>query len=189
MVSRDTKNLNREQILSAAYESESENLVDSIIAPLLYFGIGEIFGAGLAFAAVYRAANTMDAMLGYRDERARLGWWSARADDALGYIPARLTGMILLAYFLVRGRGTEAYRALTTDAGKRPGLNGGIPLALIAGGSGVVFEKPGVYRMGRQELSLEQGGGRVQQAVRGAALIFSLILIVTLCLLHPVTNM
>jgi adenosylcobinamide-phosphate synthase len=189
LVSRDTTTLDRERILSAAYESASENLVDSIIAPLFYFGVGELFGAGLAFAAAYRAANTMDAMLGYRDERARLGWWSARADDVLGYIPARLTGIILLVYFLIKGRGKEAYRSLVSDARKRPGLNGGIPLALIAGGTGVVFEKPGVYRMGIHETTLEEGGGRVLRAVQAAVLIFSTLLIATLCLLRPFTYM
>jgi adenosylcobinamide-phosphate synthase len=189
MVSRDTSILDRERVLSAAYESASENLVDSIIAPLFYFGVGELFGAGLAFAAAYRAANTMDAMLGYQDERARLGWWSARADDVLGYIPARLTGIILLGYFSLKGRGKEAYHALVSDARKRPGVNGGIPLALIAGGTGVVFEKPGVYRMGRRVTTLERDGSRVLQAVRAAVLIFSALLIATLCLLRPFTNM
>lgn len=189
MVSRDTTLLNREQVLSAAYESASENLMDSIIAPLFYFGIGELFGAGLAFAAAYRAANTMDAMLGYRDERARLGWWPARADDLLGYIPARITGIILLGYFWVKGSGKSAYHALVSDARKRPGLNGGIPIALIAGGSGVEFQKPGVYRMGEPEVPLGEGGSRVLQAVRASVIIFSVLLIVTLCLLRPLINM
>ncbi len=189
MVSRNTNSLDREHILSAAYESASENLVDSIIAPLFYFGIGEFFGVGLALAAAYRAANTLDAMLGYRDERARLGWWSARADDVLGYIPARITGFILLVYFVAKGRGRAAYRALVSDARKRPGINGGIPLSLIAGGAGVVFEKPGVYRMGSPQTTLEAGGKRVLQAVRAVTLIFAGLLIATLCLLRPLANM
>ncbi|MDD1679267.1 MAG: adenosylcobinamide-phosphate synthase CbiB [Methanomicrobiales archaeon] len=189
MVSRDPSSLNQEQVLSAAYESVSENLVDSVIAPLFYFGVGELFGAGLALAAAYRAANTMDAMLGYRDERTRLGWWPARADDLLGYLPARISGVVLLLYFSVQGRGQAAYRALKSDAHKRPGVNGGIPLALIAGGTGVVFEKPGVYRMGQPGITLDYGGGRVIWAVRATVLIFSAILIAALCLLRPFTNM
>jgi adenosylcobinamide-phosphate synthase len=189
MVSRNTLTLDHDQVLSAAYESVSENLVDSIIAPLFYFGIGEMFGAGLAFAAAYRAANTMDAMLGYRDERARLGWWSARADDILGYIPARLTGIILLGYFWVKGRGRTAFSSLVSNARKRPGVNGGISLALIAGGSGVEFEKPGIYHMGKPEITLDRGGSRVIRAVQATVIIFSILLIVTLCLLRPFTNM
>jgi adenosylcobinamide-phosphate synthase len=131
----------------------------------------------------------MDAMLGYQDGRARLGWWPARSDDLMGYIPARITGIILLGYFSLRGRGMAAYRALKSDAGKRPGVNGGIPLALIAGGAGVLFEKPGVYRMGHPEITLDEGGKRVLQAVQATVLIFSALLIVTLCLLRPCTNM
>ena len=82
LVSRDTSALTDEQILSAAYESVAENLNDSIIAPLFYFII-----FGLPGAACYRAANTMDAMVGYTDERVRIGWFSARMDDILSYIP------------------------------------------------------------------------------------------------------
>jgi len=67
LVSRDTTNLDKEQILSAGYESMTENLTDSIISPLFYYSL-----FGLAGAAFYRAANTMDAMLGYRDQRKRL---------------------------------------------------------------------------------------------------------------------
>ena len=187
LVSRDTTSLSKEQILSAAYESAAENLVDSIIAPLFYFGIGEIFGVGLAFAAAYRAANTMDAMLGYRDDRSRLGWWSARADDLLGFIPARVAGAMLLGYFALHGRLKEAYRSLRLDARKRPGVNGGVPLSLVAGGVGVIFEKPGVYRMGYPCQSVEAGGKKVLHAVGGATMIFAVFLVATLCLLRPVT--
>jgi adenosylcobinamide-phosphate synthase len=189
LVSRNTTSLDKEQVLSAAYESAAENLVDSIIAPLFYFGIGEVFGAGLAFAAGYRAINTMDAMLGYRDERIRLGWFPARMDDIFGYLPARIAGFMLLIYFALRGRAKVAYRSFLSDAKKRPGYNGGIPLALIAGGVGVIFEKPGVYRMGRSDHTLAADGGRVLQAVRGATLLFAFLLFFTLCLLRTITYM
>ncbi len=183
MVSRDTAALDREQVLSAAYESMAENLVDSIIAPLFYFGI-----FGLAGAAVYRAANTMDAMLGYRDERARLGWCAARLDDLLTFIPARIAGIILLAYFAVRGRFAQAYAALRNDARKRPGFNGGIPMAAIAGGVGVVLEKPGVYAIGLPEQTLEEAGAEIVAAVRAATLIFAALLVGALFLLWAVSN-
>ncbi len=94
LVSRETANLGREQILSAGYESMTENITDSIISPLFYFSL-----FGLTGASVYRAANTMDAMLGYRDERIRIGWCSARMDDILNFIPARVTVLLLLLYF------------------------------------------------------------------------------------------
>jgi adenosylcobinamide-phosphate synthase len=182
MVSRDTKTLSREETLSAAYESLSENLVDSIAAPLLFFAAFSPVGLGLAAAAFYRASNTMDAMLGYRDHRARIGWFPARMDDLLTWVPARVTGGILLAYFFARGRFHPALAALRRDARKRPSPNGGIPIAIIAGGTGVRFEKPGVYTMGPGEKSLAEGGREVLRAVRAATILLSVILVTALFL-------
>lgn len=172
MVSRKTATLTDEQVRSAAYESVAENLVDSIIAPLFWFAV-----LGLPGAAMYRAANTMDAMLGYRDEREALGWFSARADDVLSYIPARIAGCLLLVWFALRGRAKEAFCMLRRDAKKRPGFNGGIPMSLIAGGCGILFDKPGGYQIGNNIRSLEEGGRCVIAALRGATVIFSLLLI------------
>ena len=188
MVSRDTTALDREHILSAVYESMSENLVDSVIAPVMYYGIGEIAGIGLACAAFYRAANTMDAMLGYRDEREKLGWCAARADDILNYVPARLTGGLLLIFFGLRGRFKEAITTLIRDARKRPGYNGGIPMAVIAGGAGVAFEKPGVYRIGYAEQSLNERGNDIVKSIQFTTVLFSGLLIGALCLLHYIPN-
>ena len=183
MVSRDTGELSEEQVRSAAYESMAENLVDSIISPLFYFSI-----FGLAGAAVFRAANTMDAMLGYRDDRKRIGWWSARADDLLNFIPARITGLLLLGYFATKGRFHPAYSALRRDARKRPGINGGIPMAVIAGGVGVKFEKPGVYTIGDGGRTLREGGKDVVRAVRATTLLFAFFAGITLVLLQLAFN-
>lgn len=183
MVSRDSGSLTKEQVLSAGYESMSENLVDSIISPLFFFGL-----AGLTGAAVYRAANTMDAMLGYKDERIDLGWWSARMDDIFNYIPARITGLLLLLYFSCIGQFQPAYTALKLDGKKRPGFNGGIPMAIMAGGTGVRFDKPGVYTIGPGIRSLEEGGPDILKAVRVITLAFSALLIGTLLLLQILLN-
>jgi adenosylcobinamide-phosphate synthase len=179
LVSRNTAALDGEHILSAAYESVAENLVDSIIAPLLFFLV-----FGLAGAAVYRAVNTMDAMLGYRDERERLGWAPARLDDLLSYIPARVTGLLLLLIFTLQGRGRAAWQVFVRDRKKRPGFNGGIPMSLIAGGTGVLFEKPGVYRIGDAEGSLSKRGVLVIRAVREATLLLVILAGCTLFLLR-----
>ena len=178
LVSRNTEELDRSQVLSAAFESLSENLVDSIIAPLFYFSL-----FGLAGAAGYRAANTMDAMLGYRDERIRLGWFSARADDIFNYIPARIAGALLLLHFAWIGRFGIAYKTLREDGRKRPGINGGIPIAIIAGGTGVRFEKPGVYQVGPGIVALEEAGSEIVAAVRSVTLIFSVLVLAALLLL------
>ena len=178
LVSRNTAELDGDHILSAAYESMAENLVDSIIAPLLFFLV-----FGLAGAAVYRAVNTMDAMLGYRDERERLGFGAARLDDLLSYIPARVTGLLLLLIFSVNGRGRAAWQVFVRDRKKRPGFNGGIPMSLIAGGTGVLFEKPGVYRIGEAEGSLSGRVVLVIRTVREATLLLVVFAGCTLFLL------
>jgi adenosylcobinamide-phosphate synthase len=177
LVSRDTLALSEEQVLSAAYESVTENLVDSIVSPLFYYSI-----FGLTGAAVYRAANTMDAMLGYRDERARIGWWSARADDLANYIPARITGGLLLLYFAAKGRFGPAWQAFLKDRHKRPGFNGGIPMSIMAGGVGIRFEKTGVYTIGPGERSLKEAGIEIIRAERAITLIFAAILTTSLLL-------
>jgi len=183
MVSRDTGSLTREQTLSAAYESLAENLVDSITAPLFWFALGSLAGCGLAAAAFYRAVNTMDAMLGYRDDRKRLGWAPARMDDLATFLPARITGLVLLGWFALRGRFRGAWNGLRADARKRPGWNGGIPMALIAGGTGTRFEKPGVYTMGPGDRTLGEAGPEILCTVRCAALAFTVLLIAALVLL------
>ncbi len=183
LVSRDTANLEREQILSAGYESMTENITDSIISPLFYFSL-----FGLAGAAVYRAANTMDAMLGYRDERIRLGWCSARMDDILNFIPARLTVLILIVYFSSRGRFFSTVRVIRRDSRKRPGFNGGMVMAAMAGGLGIRFEKPGVYTIGDQERTLDEAGPDIIRVSRFITIIFAVMAAGTLFLLGSLIN-
>jgi adenosylcobinamide-phosphate synthase len=183
IVSRETAQLDAEHIRSAAFESMTENLTDSIVSPLFYFALLSLFSLGLVGAAFFRAANTMDAMLGYRDERARLGWCSARMDDVLNYIPARITTFFLLAWFLTRGTFTSAWQVMRRDGKKRPGFNGGIVMAAMAGGCGIRFEKPGVYTIGDGERSLEEGGPAIVSAVGAVTLSFAAITAATLILL------
>jgi adenosylcobinamide-phosphate synthase len=183
LVSRDTAELDPVHIRSAAYESMTENLTDSIISPLFYFSI-----FGLAGAAFFRAVNTMDAMLGYRDERIRLGWCSARMDDILNFIPARITVLFLLVYFMFRGTARRAWQVMRRDGKKRPGFNGGIVMAAMAGGCGIRFEKPGVYTIGNGECSLKEAGADVLRAVRAVTLMFAIFGCSTLILLAWLIN-
>jgi adenosylcobinamide-phosphate synthase len=183
LVSRNTAELDRDHILSAGYESMTENLTDSIISPLFWFSL-----FGLAGAAVCRAINTMDAMLGYRDERERIGWWSARSDDILNYIPARITVLLLLIWFASRGTCSKAWRIMRRDAHKRPGFNGGIVMAAMAGGIGIRFEKPGVYTIGDGERTLDEGGSDILNATRAVTLMYAIIACCVLFLLGAAIN-
>lgn len=183
LVSRDTAALDRDHILSAGYESMTENLTDSIIAPLFYFSL-----AGLVGAAACRAINTMDAMLGYRDERERLGWCAARMDDILNFIPARITVLLLLIWFAGKGTSTRAWQVMRRDSHKRPGFNGGIVMAVMAGGTGIRFEKPGVYMIGDGERTLDVGGVDILKATRAVTLMYAIIACCTLFLLGAMIN-
>jgi adenosylcobinamide-phosphate synthase len=173
LVSRNTEQLDRYHILSAGYESLTENVTDSIVSPLLFFSV-----FGIAGSAVYRAANTMDAMLGYRDERERIGWCAARMDDLFNYIPARITVLLLLVYFTSRGRFTPAVRVMRRDGRKRPGFNGGIVMGAMSGGIGIQFEKP----------TLDDAGPEIIRAARAVTLMMVILAVCTLFLLGALIN-
>lgn len=134
VVGRDTESLDEKEISRGAVETVAENLVDAVIAPLFYAAIG---GAPLAMA--YRAINTLDSMVGYKNERYRhLGWASARLDDLANYLPARLTALFLVvACYLLRLDWRGAWRVMRRDARLHPSPNSGIPEAGVAGALGI----------------------------------------------------
>lgn len=98
IVGRDTRELSDKGVLKATIETLAENLSDGVIAPLFYLAVG-----GLPLAMTYKAVNTLDSMVGYKNEKyLRFGWAGARLDDLANYLPARITGlMIVLSAFLV----------------------------------------------------------------------------------------
>lgn len=134
VVGRDTADLPRHEVARGAVETVAENAVDGVVAPLFYAVVG---GAALgpALALAYRAANTLDSMVGYRNERyLHFGWAAARLDDLLNFLPARLTGLcMLVAARLLRLDWRGAWRAWRRDAGRHPSPNAGIPEAAAAG--------------------------------------------------------
>ncbi len=146
IVSRQTAGLDAPRLAAGAIESLAENLSDSVVAPLLWYAAG-----GLPAAWAYRAANTMDAMIGYRTERyEHLGKPAARLDDALNWLPARLTALALAALAgLAGGDSRRAWRTLGRDGGATASPNAGRPMAAMAGALGVELEKVGHYRLGR----------------------------------------
>jgi len=136
LVSRDTRRLSAGEVRESALESLAENLNDSLVAPLFWFTLG-----GLPAAALYRFANTADAMWGYRDRWEWAGKWAARTDDLLSYLPARLTALLLAIAGRRSPRGLGAVARLT------PSPNGGWPMGMLALALGVRLGKPGVYAL------------------------------------------
>ena len=130
IVGRDTKNLNEAEITRATVETISENTVDGIISPLFYFAIG-----GLPLAVAYRAVNTMDSMLGYKNSTyLYFGKVAARLDDVANFIPARITAILFLMSALILNLDFQnALKMLKRDANKHPSPNGGYAEATVAG--------------------------------------------------------
>lgn len=165
LCSRDTSELSESQVRETALESLAENLNDSVVAPLFWFAL-----AGLPGAALYRFANTADAMWGYRDEREWCGKWAARADDVLSWIPARLTGLLI----------TRPSLRLLCEARRTPSPNSGWPMAAMALRLGLRLGKPGVYTLnadGRQPAPDDLYAARAaawHAVAAGAALIAAL---------------
>ncbi|QHI97043.1 cobalamin biosynthesis protein CobD [Xylophilus rhododendri] len=156
LVSRDTSVLTASEVRESAIESLAENFNDSVIAPLFWFLL-----LGLPGAALYRFANTADAMWGYRGSRQGRCWewagkWTARADDLLSWLPARLSAALMLV-----GAPLAAWRALPAQARITLSPNGGWPMGAMALRLGVRLGKPGHYLLFPE--------GRVPQAADTAA--------------------
>jgi adenosylcobinamide-phosphate synthase len=134
MVSRDTGALDEGETARAAVESVAENTVDGVAAPLLFAVLG-----GPAGAMMYKAVNTLDSMFGYKTERyLRFGWASARLDDAVNYVPARITAALVpVAAAIAGARPLGALRCLRRDGKKHPSPNSGLTEAAMAGALGV----------------------------------------------------
>ena len=145
VVSRDVNRLDRPHVISCAAETVSENLVDSVLSPMFYFGL-----AGIPGAIMLRVTNTADGMVGYLSERHRnVGWFAARLDDAMHYLVARLSlPFIVLSLALLGKDWRNGWRSALRDRRQTSSPNKGWPMATIAGGLGVRFEKEGYYAMG-----------------------------------------
>ena len=154
IVGRDTETLDRAGIARAAIESLAENFSDGIVAPVLWMVIG-----GLPGAALYKAINTADSMIGHRTPRyAEFGWAAARLDDLVNLPASRLCALLLVAAAAFRKRASagRAWRAVRRDAARHRSPNAGYPEAAMAGALGLSLAGPRTY-----------GGVVVDDAVMG----------------------
>lgn len=142
IVGRDTHNLSEQQVAAGCIETSAESSVDGIIAPLLYAFIG-----GPAFAMAYKSINTLDSMVGYKNEKYNnFGWASAKLDDVANFIPARIAAIILpISSFICGADYSNSIRIVKRDGQKHPSPNSGIPEAAIAGALKIRLGGPSVY--------------------------------------------
>ncbi|MGG4458490.1 adenosylcobinamide-phosphate synthase CbiB [Brevibacillus porteri] len=183
VVGRDTERLDEPEVCRGAVETVAENIVDAIVSPLIFAAIG---GAPLAMA--YRAANTLDSMVGYKNEKYRnLGWASARFDDVLNYIPARLTALLLVAAsWLQRLDWKQCWAMIRRDAHLHPSPNSGLPEAGVAGALGVQLGGLNYYQGVASNRAKMGDAKRPLQASDIVATIRLMYLVSLLCLLVSV---
>lgn len=145
IVGRDTADLSEEGILCATIETLAENLSDGVIAPVFYLAIG-----GLPLAITYKAINTLDSMVGYKNEKyIRFGWAAARLDDIANYIPSRITGVLMAIASLIFGHSLSnsrlSLKIMFRDGRNHTSPNSGVPEAAMAGALGIRLGGPSTY--------------------------------------------
>ncbi|MCS7107111.1 MAG: cobalamin biosynthesis protein [Acidilobaceae archaeon] len=180
IVRRDTKLLGEPHLASACIESTAESLVDGFTSPLFYFLL-----LGPLGALAQRVANTLDGAVGFKTpEYARVGWFSAKADTLLNFLPARLTAL-LIALSAPAGGGSTlgAVRCWLSDRDRTESLNAGHPMSAMAGALGVWLEKKGHYKIneggrppGAEDIARAQKITLVSAVLAVAAAIFLLLL-------------
>jgi adenosylcobinamide-phosphate synthase len=142
---RDNKDLTSPLIVSSVIESIVENLTDFRLSPIIFYTF-----LGVPGAVAFRAINTLDGMVGFRDpENINIGWFSATLDTIVNYAPARLTTILIILASAILGEDYKnAWAIARRDQAKVPSLNHGWQMAVIAGALGVQLEKPGHYIIG-----------------------------------------
>jgi adenosylcobinamide-phosphate synthase len=180
IVRRDPATLDERHVISAAVESIAESTTDGVTSPIFFFAL---FGVPGAFA--YRVINTLDSMVGYRDEaHVNIGWFSANVDTFANYVPTRLTALLMVvsAMFL-RENWRSSWRIIKRDRRNMSSVNAGWTIAAMAGALETQLEKPSSYKLGDGE---ELSPVHIRRALRIMNLIvvlFSFVVVVPILLL------
>jgi adenosylcobinamide-phosphate synthase len=166
LVSRPTATLTPDEVASAAVESLAENLTDALVAPVCFYLV-----FGLPGAAAYRAINTADAMIGYRDGALEwFGKFAARLDDVLNFVPARVAALGLVVGAAAAGEDARgAARGLRRDGARTASPNAGLTMAAMAGALGLTLAKRGAYTLGDGRPPTAADVGRAVRVVGWAA--------------------
>ncbi|MFZ0327706.1 MAG: cobalamin biosynthesis protein [Nitrososphaeraceae archaeon] len=145
IVRRETENLDEQRILSGTIECISESTVDGVVSPMFFYSL---FGPTGCF--IFRIINTLDSMIGYKDKYyENIGWMSAKLDTIANYVPARLTGvLIVMSSLLLSADWKNSIRIMKRDHDKTLSVNAGYPISSMAGSLRVKLEKIGHYSVG-----------------------------------------
>ena len=171
LVSRNTNELSEKLIVSATIESLTENITDSYISPIFYFtiisAIGLLFNDNLNtfillfiilwIPFLFRISNTLDAMVGYENNKLKyIGYFPAKIDDILNYIPARIAGFLVVASaFILKLDWKNSYRIMLRDARKCPSPNSGFTMASTAGALNIQLVKKDIYILGDNTVEID----------------------------------
>lgn len=192
LVSRDTDELTESFIVSATIESMTENITDSYVAPIFYFALGSIifiifnindFIILLLIPFIYRISNTLDAMLGYTtDELIDIGFFPAKLDDFLNYIPSRISGvLVIISAYLLGYNGKNAYIIMKRDARKCPSPNSGYTMAPTAGALDIQLVKKDTYILGDDTYEINVLD--ISKAIKLTSLTIALFTVIVLLLI------
>jgi len=178
IVRRNPTGLDSQQVISATIESIAESTVDGVTSPFFYFAL-----IGVPGAYAFRAVNTLDSMVGYKDSKhINVGWFSAKLDTLLNFVPARLTAFLMvLAAWLLRENWKSAWKILRRDRNKTESVNAGWPMSAMAGALTVQLEKPGFYVLGdKKDALLPKHVPRALHIMKLTVFLFWLLVVVPL---------
>ena len=199
LVSRSTGELTESFIVSAVIESLTENITDSYVAPMFYYTIFAVIILFnplkdqlyylLLIPMIYRTFNTLDAMVGYKtDELKDIGFFAAKLDDILNYIPSRIAGIyIVISAYLLKFDGKNSYKIMRRDARNCPSPNSGYTMATTAGALNIQLIKKDTYILG--DASKEINKDDITKAVnlsKVTIILFTLTILVLLTLIHVI---
>ncbi len=199
LVSRSTDELTESFIVSAVIESLTENITDSYIAPMFYYTIfGIIIMINpiedqlyylLLIPMLYRLFNTLDAMLGYTtDELKDIGFFPAKIDDVLNYVPARIAGIyVVISAYLLKLDGKNSYEIMRRDARNCPSPNSGFTMATTAGALNIQLIKKDTYILGDANKEIEKDDiTRAVNLSKMTIILFTLTIVVLLTSIHVI---
>ncbi len=181
IVRRDPNSLNERQIISAAVESIAESTTDGITGPFFFFAF-----LGVPGAFIYRVINTHDSMVAYKTpELINIGWFSAKMDTAVNYIPARLTALLMvIAAGLVGENAKESLRIIKRDKNKLASPNAGWTISAMAGALDTQLAKPGYYALGDEHDINPDDIFKALKIMEVTAVLFGLIVVLPILALR-----